>query len=454
MPNLFDANLLNKYNTSGPRYTSYPTALEFSSELPDNPLHHAMLTSAGSDLSLYIHIPFCHQLCYYCGCNKVVTRHQHKADRYLDYLAKEIALNHQWFSLQQIKQCHLGGGTPSFLTPEQMTRLMALLRQHYRFADDCEISIEIDPRSVEPTYLTTLKTLGFNRISIGVQDIEPEVQRAINRLQSTEHVAQLVRTAKDLSFDSVNLDLIYGLPHQSTDSFKRTIAAAIQMEPERISLFSYAHLPERFAAQRKIKSDWLPVPAAKFELMKLAIEKLTSQGYSMIGMDHFAKPNDELALAQQRGCLHRNFQGYTTQGELDMLGLGVSSISFMGDWYLQNAKTLNDYYAALDAQHLAIEKGVGINNDDAIRRAVIMALMCNLRIDFAAIEQNYEIVFNEYFAKELALLAPFVEDELVEIRADSIVVAEHARLLIRTICMVFDDYLGLAKNYQRFSRVI
>ncbi|WP_164078355.1 oxygen-independent coproporphyrinogen III oxidase [Alteromonas facilis] len=446
--------MIAKYNTSGPRYTSYPTALEFDVELPDSPLHNAVLTSAGNALSLYVHIPFCHQLCYYCGCNKIVTRHQDKADRYLDYVQKEIAINHTWFEHQKVEQCHLGGGTPSFLTPEQMQRLVAMLKQAYTFHPECEFSIEIDPRSVDESYLAMLKAEGFNRISIGVQDVDENVQEAINRRQSTAHIQSLVRTAKQLGFSSVNLDLIYGLPHQTQESFKQTLDATLEMDPERISLFSYAHLPSRFAAQRKIKDDWLPAPHAKFELMKLAIETLTSAGYVMIGMDHFAKPNDELAVAQQQGTLHRNFQGYTTRADLDMLGLGVSSISFIGDWYLQNAKTLNDYYGALDEHQLAIEKGVGISTDDAIRRAVIMSLMCNLKVDKEIINQTYEIDFDHYFKAEVALLQPFIDDGLVTISNSQISVVASARLLIRTICMVFDAYMGLAKNHQRFSRVI
>ena len=454
MTSIFDPTLIKKYNTSGPRYTSYPTALEFSPELPDNPLHKAALTSAGEGLSLYIHIPFCDTLCYYCGCNKMITRHKDKADRYLNYVEKEIELNKASFKNQPVKQCHLGGGTPSFLSKAQIARLMKMLRINYRFSNDCEISIEVDPRGVESDYLDHLHDIGFNRISIGVQDVDETVQKAINRVQSTEHIKALVVHAKTIGFKSVNLDLIYGLPHQSTDSFARTLDVVADIDPERISLFSYAHMPTRFAAQRKIKDQWLPSPHTKFGLMRQAIEYLSANGYDLIGMDHFAKTNDELAIAQREGTLHRNFQGYTTQENLDMVGLGVSSISFIGDWYLQNSKTLNSYYASLDRGELSIEKGVGINSDDAIRRAVIMSLMCNLSINKRAIEMDFEIEFDRYFAEEISCLGTFKSDNLLFEDAESIHVAPHARLLVRNIAMTFDAYLGLAKNHQRFSRVI
>lgn len=454
LTSIFDQTLIAKYNTSGPRYTSYPTALEFGEELPDNPLHHAALTSAGDALSLYVHIPFCNTLCYYCGCNKMVTRHQDKADRYLDYVEKEVALNHRSFKNQKVMQCHLGGGTPSFLTRSQISRLMAILTSHYTFDDECEMSIEIDPRGVDVGYLNHLRTEGFNRISIGVQDIDETVQQAINRVQSIDHIKTLVMHAKAIGFKSVNLDLIYGLPHQSTDSFARTLAAVADIDPARISLFSYAHMPARFAAQRKIRDEWLPTPQAKFALMRQAIEYLSLQGYELIGMDHFAKADDELAIAQKHGTLHRNFQGYTTQNNLDMVGIGVSSISFVGDWYLQNSKTLNEYYTQLDQHESPIIKGVGINFDDAVRRSVIMALMCNLHVDKRQIESDFEINFDRYFSDEISGLAPFKSDRLLVESEDSIHVAPHARLLIRNIAMTFDAYLGLAKNHQRFSRVI
>ena len=383
-----------------------------------------------------------------------MTRHADKADRYLDYIEKEVAMNKASFKHMLVQQCHLGGGTPSFLSAQQMRRLMNILRSGYAFANDCEISIEIDPRRIEDTYLNTLKGLGFNRISIGVQDIDETVQAAINRTQCTEQVHTLVKQANELGFHSVNLDLIYGLPHQTQESFAKTLSATIEMSTQRVSLFSYAHLPARFAAQRKIKDEWLPAPEQKFALMKLAIETLCGAGYVMIGMDHFAKSDDELAIAQMRGTLHRNFQGYTTKADLDILGLGVSSISFIGDWYLQNVKTLNDYYSRLDEHLPATDKGVCISTDDAIRRAVIMALMCNLHVDKREIERDFEIVFDDYFAQELTLLAPFKADDLLTDDQHTIDVKPHARLLIRTIAMTFDAYMGLAKNHQRFSRVI
>ncbi|MFS1703314.1 oxygen-independent coproporphyrinogen III oxidase [Alteromonas sp. AMM-1] len=453
-PDFFDPALLNKYNLNGPRYTSYPTALEFNNEVNDTSLVAAATDSPTRDLSLYVHIPFCHQLCYYCGCNKIVTRHADKADRYLDYLAKEIALRQKAFKHYKVGQLHLGGGSPSFFSIEQHTRLITMLKQAFDFKANAECSIEIDPRHVDKQYLTGLANLGYKRLSIGVQDINFDVQQAINRIQSTSHIAELVSHARETGFDSVNLDLIYGLPHQTEQTFKTTLAAVKAMDPERISLFSYAHLPDRFAAQRKIKEEWLPSAQTKLALMKLAMTSLTQTGYALIGMDHFAKQNDELAIAQQRGELHRNFQGYTTLGELDMLGLGVSSISAIYDMYGQNPKALNEYYAALDAGTSVVVKGTQLSRDDMIRRDVIMALMCNLQVSIADIEEKWDIDFYPYFAESIDKLTPFIQDELVSVSATSIDVDPKARLLIRIISMSFDAYLAGKLHQQRYSRVI
>ena len=453
-PDFFDPALLRKYNLNGPRYTSYPTALEFNTEVNDTSLLTAAADSPTNALSLYVHIPFCHQLCYYCGCNKIVTRHADKADRYLDYLAKEIALRQKAFAHYKVGQLHLGGGSPSFFTIEQHTRLMTMLQQAFAFKVDAECSIEIDPRHVDQVYLTGLANLGYKRLSIGVQDINYDVQQAINRVQSTAHIADLVSHARKTGFESVNLDLIYGLPHQTEQSFKTTLAAVKAMDPERISLFSYAHLPDRFAAQRKIKDAWLPSAETKLALMKLAMTSLTQAGYALIGMDHFAKQSDELAIAQQQGDLHRNFQGYTTRGELDMLGLGVSSISAVYDMYGQNPKALNDYYAALDSQNSVVVKGTHLSRDDMIRRDVIMALMCNLYLDIDAIETRWDIDFHHYFSESLDKLTPFIVDGLVGLSRSAIEVASKARLLIRIISMSFDAYLAGQLHQQRYSRVI
>lgn len=452
---LFDPARLKKYNINGPRYTSYPTALTFSGLSEPAPLEKALSVTQASGVSLYVHIPFCHSLCYYCGCNKIVTRHQEKADRYLDYLEKEIQRRAPAFRHRKVEQIHLGGGTPGFLTEQQQTRLAGMLKSAFDVVSDAEMSIEIDPRRTTPAYLRHLASLGYNRLSIGVQDTDYRVQEAINRVQSTSHIATLVDCARSAGFKSVNLDLIYGLPHQTADTFASTLAAVKAMAPERISLFSYAHLPERFAAQRKIKDEWLPSAQVKTGLMKQAITSLTQAGYEMIGMDHFALPSDELAEAQRNKKLHRNFQGYTTRGDLDLLGLGVSSISAAGNAYLQNPKTLNDYYGKLDSNEEVAEKGVFLSPSDLLRRYVIQQLMCNLAVDFAATEALFGIQFRHHFEPELAALKEFEEDGLLQVTGTGIEVFPSARLFIRIICMTFDAYLkGSAAIQHRYSRVI
>ncbi|MFD2165574.1 oxygen-independent coproporphyrinogen III oxidase [Thalassotalea euphylliae] len=450
----FDPTLLAKYNTSGPRYTSYPTALEFNSDFSVADFEHAIESSANRALSLYIHIPFCHSLCYYCGCNKIVTRHRHKADDYLVYLAKEISKKAPLFSDYKVSQLHLGGGTPSFLTSMQLGQLVNLLKQSFHFADDVEMGIEMDPREIAIDYANDLATLGFNRMSIGVQDVDERVQEAINRRQSTEFISDLVARAKHVGFKSVNVDLIYGLPFQTAETFGNTLKSVKAMDVDRISLFSYAHLPARFAAQRKLKDEWLPSVDEKLALMRQAVEYLTNHGYDFIGMDHFAKVDDELAIAQRAGKLHRNFQGYTTNGHCDLLGLGVSSISAVGNCYSQNQKELNAYYQGIDACGSAVEKGLTMSPDDAVRHDVIKALMCNMRVDKADIESKHQINFDEYFSEELSDLATFIADGLVILRDAEVVVTAKARLLIRNICMTFDTYMKKHINKQRFSRVI
>jgi oxygen-independent coproporphyrinogen-3 oxidase len=450
----FDPKLLSKYNTSGPRYTSYPTALEFHDDFSEQDFVNAVKDSPNRELSLYVHIPFCHSLCYYCGCNKVVTRHRDKADTYLEFLAEEISSRAEFFTDYTVKQLHWGGGTPSFLTHTQITKLVTLLKEKFTFAEHVEMSIEIDPREIEMNLAEHLFDLGFNRLSIGVQDIDKKVQETINRVQSTDFISDFIAHAKQVGFNSINIDLIYGLPHQTIETFTKTLHKAHEMNVDRISLFSYAHLPSRFAAQRKLRDEWLPSVQEKFALMKLAIEKLCSFGYDFIGMDHFAKPNDELSIAQKDGTLHRNFQGYTTKGGCDLLGLGVSSISNIGTSFSQNIKELQDYYKAIDTKKNAQVKGVNLSKDDVIRGEVIRELMCNLYIDKNTINEKYNIDFAEYFAEDLPLLSTFIEDGLVENTADFIKVDQKARLLIRNICMSFDAYMKKHVNQQRFSRVI
>jgi len=450
----FDPQLLSKYNTSGPRYTSYPTALEFHDDFKHSDFVKAIKDSPNRELSLYVHIPFCHTLCYYCGCNKVITRHRDKADTYLDYLAQEIALQAPLFSNYKVKQLHWGGGTPSFLTHQQITTLVLLLKEKFDFADDLEMSIEIDPREIEMNLAEHLFSLGFNRLSLGVQDLDLKVQEAINRVQSTPFIGDFIAHAKSVGFQSINIDLIYGLPHQTQENFAKTLDKAHEWDVDRISLFSYAHLPSRFAAQRKLRDEWLPDVKQKFSLMKLAIETLCEYGYDFIGMDHFAKPNDELSIAQGNGTLHRNFQGYTTKGNCDLLGLGVSSISAIGNSFSQNIKELKEYYQAIVSKQHAQIKGVALSQDDVIRGEVIRELMCNLFLDKHKINEQYNINFDEYFADDIPLLKTFIEDGLVENTVESIQVDQKARLLIRIICMSFDAYMKKHVNQQRFSRVI
>ncbi|MDO6507385.1 oxygen-independent coproporphyrinogen III oxidase [Colwellia sp. 4_MG-2023] len=450
----FDHQLLSKYNTSGPRYTSYPTALEFNDEFKHDDFIQAVKDSPNRELSLYVHIPFCHTLCYYCGCNKVITRHRDKADIYLDYLAQEIALQAPLFTEYKVKQLHWGGGTPSFLTHKQITTLVTLLKEKFDFSDELEMSIEIDPREIQMDLAEHLFSLGFNRLSLGVQDLDLKVQKAINRVQSTEFIGEFIGHAKAIGFQSVNVDLIYGLPHQTLENFKNTLDKVHEWNVDRISLFSYAHLPSRFAAQRKLRDEWLPDVKLKFALMKLSIETLCSYGYDFIGMDHFAKSNDELSVAQRDGTLHRNFQGYTTKGGCDLLGLGVSSISNIGRSFGQNTKDLKSYYNAIESQQHALERGVSLTDDDILRGEVIRELMCNLYVSKVKISEKYNINFDDYFAEDLPLLTSFIEDGLVENNVKEIKVEQKARLLIRNICMSFDAYMKKHINQQRFSRVI
>lgn len=448
-----DFTLLHKYPSRGPRYTSYPTALNFSPRFAAQDLRRAIEMSKNKTLSLYVHIPFCHRLCYYCGCNKIVTRLQSKADIYLDYLLKEIALQAEVLGHKPVTQLHLGGGTPNFLTDGQLQRLVDGLKAHFNFTDDAQLSIEIDPRNMSPQRIDSMAKMGFNRLSIGIQDTNPTVQEAINRVQSSELIERLINRAKQKGFRSINLDLIYGLPFQTPDTFARTLDFVHKMQVERVSLFSYAHLPERFAAQRKLATDTLPNSEQKFYLMRQAVETLCANGYQFIGIDHFALPSDELAKAQQNKVLGRNFQGYTTDNQSDLLGLGVSAISALGNSYSQNHKDLAGYYYSIEHQGSALEKGLTLSKDDLIRQRVISDIMCNSMLDKTTISLAFDIDFDQYFADELQQLTPFVEDGLVTNLPYAVIVAPKAQLLLRSICMVFDAYLGLATG-QKYSATI
>ncbi|MEZ9320022.1 oxygen-independent coproporphyrinogen III oxidase [Vibrio sp. 10N.286.51.E5] len=451
---VWDQEILNKYNYSGPRYTSYPTALEFHEAFTVADYDMACTQYPERPLSLYVHIPFCHKLCYYCGCNKVITRHSHKADEYLDVIEHEIRQRASLLNGREVTQLHFGGGTPTFLTKTQITRLMMILREEFNFTADAEISIEVDPREIELDVLDHLRNEGFNRLSIGVQDFNKEVQKLVNREQDEEFIIAMVKRAKELGFRSTNLDLIYGLPKQTQALFAETLKQVLEMKPGRLSVFNYAHMPQLFAAQRKIKDEDLPEAKEKMAILQDTIETLTGAGYQFIGMDHFALPEDELAVAQREGILHRNFQGYTTQGEADLIGFGVSAISMVGDAYAQNQKELKKYYAQVNDLRHALWKGVALDSDDLLRREVIKQLICNFKLDKTMIESEFSVNFNRYFKEDLELLQTFINDELVEVDDKEIRVTLRGRLLIRNICMCFDKYLRAKARQQQFSRVI
>ena len=450
---LWSTDLIQKYSVNGPRYTSYPTALSLQPDFPASAIQAALASSA-HELCLYLHIPFCQQLCYYCGCNKMVTRHSEKADLYLQHLAVEMALYQPLLSDKTISQLHLGGGTPTFLTEEQLSRLMQLLRQHFVFQPDAELSIEIDPRSCSLEKLAHLRQLGFSRVSFGVQDFDQQVQITINRIQSEDLVRSLVQEARRLGFSSINLDLVYGLPYQRPERFIQTLHSVLQLDPDRVSLFSYAHLPTRFAAQRKIPTQSLPQAEDKVALLELAIKEFSAAGYQCIGMDHFAKTTDSLATAQQQGKLQRNFQGYTTAGQDALIGLGVSSISQVNGVIWQNQKELQDYQRQLSEGIMPLERGFSLNQDDKIRAALISQLICHFELDIHDFCQRFSITdFWSYFADALPKLDPLIADGLVYCSESHIQVTPRGRLLVRLVCASFDRYLQSNSN-QSYSKVV
>ncbi|KTG16090.1 MULTISPECIES: oxygen-independent coproporphyrinogen III oxidase [unclassified Guyparkeria] len=454
----FDADLIRRYDTSGPRYTSYPTAVQFHDGFSEDDYRAAAARSnaAGGPLSLYVHIPFCDTVCYYCACNKVVTKDRAKARPYLEDVYREMALQAALFDDgRPVDQLHWGGGTPTFLSHDEMRELMAKTAEHFALKTDDtgEYSIEIDPREADAATIRVLREIGFNRISLGVQDFDPDVQKAVNRIQSFEETREVVETAREQNFHGVSIDLIYGLPHQSRERFMKTLDRVIELDPDRLSIFNYAHLPQRFKPQRRIAGTDLPSPAEKLDILGSTIRYLQQAGYVLIGMDHFAKPDDPLAIAQREGTLQRNFQGYSTHAECDMVAMGASSISQVGGAFSQNVKDLTAYHEALVAGHLPIEKGVVITEEDVLRRHVITELICHFRLSIPEVEARFGIDFAEHFADALAELSDMAADELVTITPDEIVVQPRGRLLIRNVCMAFDEYHG-THNGQRFSKVI
>ena len=454
-------DLLTRFDVPGPRYTSYPTADRFVEAFREDDYVLALQQrrqGAGgmaSPLSLYVHIPFCESLCYYCACNKIITKHPERAEVYLRYLHREVELHTaQCGAGQVVSQLHLGGGTPTFLSDEGLRDLMEMLRRNFTLAPGGEYSIEVDPRTVDGDRLALLAELGFNRLSFGVQDFDPEVQKAVHRIQPTEQVFGLVATARKLEFESINVDLIYGLPRQTPESFDRTLAQVAELRPDRIALYAYAHLPERFKPQRRIVSVDLPGASAKVSMLSRSLAAFSEAGYVYVGMDHFALPDDALAVAKRQGRLHRNFQGYSTQPDCDLIALGVSAIGRVGATYSQNAKTLDEYYDLLDQGRLPIVRGLALSRDDLVRRAVIMALMCQGELLFEPLEQAWLIDFRDYFASELDRLREMEEQELVQFSDDGVTVTPMGWYFVRGIAMVFDRYLQADRNRTRFSRII
>lgn len=459
LPLEVDLDLIRRLDRNGPRYTSYPTADRFVEAFGADSyrswVDRRNIGGIRRALSIYVHLPFCSTICFYCACNKVVTRDRSKGAKYLDYLIREIELQSALFGDDRgVEQMHWGGGTPTFFPMPQLASLYDVLRSRFRMSPDGEYSIEIDPRSVDAAGMHALRAMGFNRVSLGVQDFDPDVQRAVNRIQSEEQTLKVMGAARDAGFSSVNVDLIYGLPRQNLIGFNRTMERVIAASPDRIAIYNYAHLPARFKPQRRIAGADLPTPEVKLKLLGLAARRLGEAGYVYIGMDHFAKPTDALALAQSNGLLHRNFQGYSTHAECDLLGLGVSAIGAIGPTYSQNHRDLDSYYDSLDRAMLPVARGIELSADDLLRRAVIQMLACQFRLSRQAIEIAHLVDFDRYFAAELLELADMQKDGLVQLDDDWIVVTPRGRMLIRNVCMVFDKYLRRERETARYSRVI
>jgi oxygen-independent coproporphyrinogen III oxidase len=452
--------LLQRFDVPGPRYTSYPTADRFVEAFGAGDYAQALRQRAGPPpsglpLSLYVHIPFCESLCYYCACNKIITRHHDRGAQYLDYLAREVELQVAHLGRgQAVSQLHLGGGSPTFLSDDELERLMAMLRASFEFVPGGEYSIEVDPRTVDSGRLAALARLGFNRISFGVQDFDPDVQKAVHRIQPADQVFALVDEARRLGFESINVDLIYGLPRQTPESFARTLSQVGQLRPDRIALYAYAHLPERFKPQRRIHAADLPQAGAKVGMLAAALASFEADGYVYVGMDHFALPDDPLAVAKRQGRLHRNFQGYSTQPDCDLIALGVSAIGRVGATYSQNAKTLAEYCDLLDQGQLPITRGLVLTRDDLARRAIIMAIMCQGHVLFESIELAWMLDFRSYFAAELEQLRTLAGQGLVAIDDQGVQVTPEGWYFVRAVAMVFDRHLQADRHRAKFSRIL
>ncbi|MEX2500575.1 MAG: oxygen-independent coproporphyrinogen III oxidase [Wenzhouxiangellaceae bacterium] len=457
----FDADLIAKYGGAGPRYTSYPTAVQFSDDFGTADWLAALTDSNNfpipADLSLYVHVPFCASPCFYCGCNRVITRSPTAGQEFLVDLERELDLSAPHIDQdRKVRQVHLGGGTPTFLTTDQIDQLLRLLRTRFQFEDDVEIGLEVDPRSVEPADIRRLKEIGFNRISIGVQDLDDNVQQAVNRVHDEARVASIVGAAQAVGFDSISVDLIYGLPMQTTDAFARTVEQIIGMKPDRLSLFNYAHMPHLFKAQQRIKTEELPAPQTKLAIFRNTLTRLLDVGYEFIGMDHFALPDDDLARARRNGTMVRNFQGYSTWAGLDLLAFGPSAISQVGDAFAQNHRKLMDWQISVREGKLPVARGLMRTTDDRLRAEIISTVMCNGELDYRPFERDYEFAFRTYFRTELEHLQPLVDDGLMAWTGHGFKVAAEGLLFVRAIAMVFDAYLKRdnGASTSRFSRIV
>lgn len=455
----FNAELIQKYDTFGPRYTSYPTAVQFGHSFKEADYLSEIEKGnhASNPLSLYFHIPFCKSLCFYCACAKIITHKQERSIPYLDRLNIEIAKQGALFNRErEVAQLHFGGGTPTFLTDDQFSNLLAAINANFSLAppERREFSIEIDPRAVRDTTIPLLRELGFDRISLGVQDFDPKVQQAVNRIQSVEQTFAVLDAARDLGFQSTNLDLIYGLPFQTVESFSKTLDIILSKRPERLAVYSYAHIPAKVKSQSLIHSENLPSAREKLAILEMTVERLRSEGYIYLGMDHFALPDDALAIAKVNGSLQRNFQGYSTHADTDLIGMGMTAIGKVNDCFVQNVHDENDYFSRIDSGKLALERGYMLNRDDKIRRDVIQSLMCQTSLNYADIEKSYQIDFKDYFQDELARLEPLAMDDLVKLESGGITVTSAGQFLLRNIAMVFDAYLISAQSGKHFSKAI
>ncbi len=458
---LFDKSLISRYDKTGPRYTSYPTAVQFHEGFTEDE-YTDIARQTNEDLiplplSLYFHLPFCDTVCFYCACNKVITKNRNHADSYLTAMHREIEIEAELFDKDRVvKQLHWGGGTPTFISNKQMSDLMQVTRKHFNLLEDDsgEYAVEIDPREANYETIVLLRDIGFNRMSIGVQDFDPDVQKAVNRIQTFEKTAEVLESARNKGFRSINFDLIYGLPLQTLQSFEETLNKVLKLKPDRIALYNYAHLPELFKTQKQINTDELPSATVKLEILKYSINCLTENGYVYIGMDHFARPEDELAVAQQNGTLHRNFQGYSTCADTDIIGFGITAISKVGDSYLQNVRDIDEYESMIMQGKKPVFRGILLDEDDLLRREVILALICNFRLDYEQIEEQCRVNFKKYFSAELDRLSIMEQDGLTELDTERMTVTPAGRLLIRNICMVFDKYIDETVGPGRYSKLI